>query len=108
VLDSDLDTYWATDDSVARAVLELNLGAPATFNVVRIQEPVQLGQRISAYRIEIENDGKWLAVSEGTTVGHKKLDRVASVTTRRVRLVIEEARAHPLIAELGLHYDPGR
>lgn len=107
-LDGDLDTYWATDDSVASAVLELDLGAPATFNVVRIQEPIQLGQRISAYRLEIESDGDWITVSRGTTVGHKRLDRIESVTARRVRLIVDEARAHPLIAEFGLHYDPGR
>jgi alpha-L-fucosidase len=107
-LDGDLDTYWATDDSVGHAVLELELGAPATFNVVRIQEPVQLGQRIAAYRFQVESGGAWLTVSAGTTVGHKKLDRVEPVTARRVRLIIDEARAHPLIAGLGLHYDPGR
>lgn len=107
-LDGDLDTYWATDDSVTSAVLELELGAPATFNVVRIQEPVQLGQRIAAYRFQVERAGDWITVSAGTTVGHKKLDRIASLTARRLRLVIDEARAHPLIAELGLHYDPGR
>lgn len=108
VLDGDLDTYWATDDSVASAVLELGLGEPATFNIVRIQEPVQLGQRISAYRFQVESDGDWITVSRGTTVGHKKLDRIEDVTTRRVRLIIDGARAHPLVAELGLHYEPGR
>ncbi|MGD2218192.1 MAG: alpha-L-fucosidase [Gemmatimonadales bacterium] len=107
-LDGDLDTYWATDDSVTSAVLELELAAPVTFNVVRIQEPVQLGQRIVAYRFQVESAGDWITVSDGTTVGHKKLHRIASLTARRVRLVIDRARAHPLIAELGLHYDPGR
>jgi len=107
-LDNDLDSYWATDDSVLSAVLELELGTPATFNVVRIQEPVQLGQRIAAYRFQVERVGDWITVSAGTTVGHKKLDRIEGVTARRVRLVIDEARAHPLLAELGLHYDPGR
>jgi alpha-L-fucosidase len=108
VLDGDLDTYWATDDSATSAVLELDLGAPATFNVVRIQEPVQLGQRISAYRVQVESDSGWITVSGGTTVGHKKLDRIESVTARRLRLIIDEARVHPLIAELGLHYESGR
>ncbi|MGD2152654.1 MAG: alpha-L-fucosidase [Gemmatimonadales bacterium] len=107
-LDGDLGTYWATDDSVMSAVLELELGAPTTFNVVRIQEPVQLGQRIGAYRFQVERAGDWITVNEGTTVGHKKLDRIECLTARRVRLVIDEARAHPLIAELGVHYDPGR
>ncbi|UCC71906.1 MAG: alpha-L-fucosidase [Gemmatimonadota bacterium] len=108
VLDGDLETYWATDDSVTRATLEVDLGARATFNVVRIQEPIQLGQRVSAYRIEVEQDDGWETVSSGTTIGHKKLDRIETVTARRIRLIIDEVRAHPLIAELGLHLHRGR
>ncbi len=107
VLDGDLGTYWATDDSVTSASLELDLGEAETFNVIRMQEPVYLGQRVAAYRVEAWQDGEWQTISRGTTIGHKKLDRLEEpVTTRRVRLVIEEALAAPLIAEFGLHYDP--
>jgi alpha-L-fucosidase len=105
-LDGDLDTYWAIDDSLRAAVLELDLGAPATFNIVRIQEPIQLGQRVSAYRIDVQQGGEWRTVHSGTTIGYKKLDRISTATTRRLRLVIESARGAPLVAELGLHYDP--
>jgi alpha-L-fucosidase len=49
----------------------------------------------------------WQTVAEGTTIGHKKLDRLAApVTATQVRLVIEDARAEPLIAEMGLHLRP--
>ncbi|HSG82194.1 MAG TPA: alpha-L-fucosidase [Gemmatimonadota bacterium] len=106
-LDGDLETYWATDDTVQTGVLELDLGQLQNFNVIRIQEPIQLGQRISAYRVEVERNGRWEIVSRGTTVGHKKLEAIEDVTTRRVRLVIEGARAHPLVAEFGLHRVPG-
>ncbi len=103
-LDGDLRTYWAQDDVSAGGTLEVDLGARATFDVVRIQEPVALGQRISGYRVEAFGDGEWKEISRGTTVGHKKLDRmVAPVTASKVRLVIEKSRATPLVAEFGLH-----
>ena len=105
-LDHDLDTYWATDDAMTTGTLEVDLGAPTTFNVVRIQEPVALGQRVKAYRVEAWDGEAWQTISRGTTVGHKKLDRVETVTAQRVRLVVEQARACPLIAEFGLHLDP--
>lgn len=107
VLDGDPDTYWATDDTVQTAALTLDLGAETTFNVIRLQEPIAMGQRVAAYHVQAWRDGEWQPVSQGTTIGHKKLDRLAEpVTARRVRVIIDEARAHPLLAEVGLHYDP--
>jgi alpha-L-fucosidase len=105
-LDHDLDTYWATDDAVTTGTLEVDLGAPTAFNVARIQEPVALGQRVQAYRLDVWDGQAWQTISRGTTVGHKKLDRFETVTAQRVRLVVEQARACPLIAEFGLHLDP--
>jgi len=106
-VDGDLRTYWAQDDARTGGTLELDLGGPATFDVVRIQEPVALGQRISGYRVEALQSGEWKTITQGTTVGHKKLDRIASpVTASKVRLVIEKSRATPLVAEFGLHKMP--
>jgi alpha-L-fucosidase len=83
------------------------LGTARRFNIIRLQEPIALGQRVAAYRVEAWNDGAWSTISTGTTIGYKKLDQLnASVTARRVRIVIEDGRAHPLIAEVGLHLDP--
>jgi alpha-L-fucosidase len=68
-----------------------------------------MGQRVAAYRIETWQDGSWRTIGKGTTIGHKKLDRMAApVTSDRVRLVIEDALAEPLIAEIGLYLDPYR
>ncbi len=106
-LDGDLETYWATDDTVRRVALEIDLNVTARFNVIRLQEPIQLGQRVSAYRLQVEREGRWETVVNGTTIGHKKLDRIDSVTAQRVRLLIDGARACPLIAEVGVHFDPG-
>ncbi len=105
VLDHDTDTYWATDDDQTGGTLTLDLGEPTTFNVIRLQEPIQLGQRVRAYRVEVWQEGAWQPISRGTTIGYKKLDRVPTVTARRVRVVIEDARACPLLAEVGLHLD---
>lgn len=106
VLDGDLNTYWATDDGIETASVEINFGEPVTFNVVRIQEPITLGQRIEAYRVEAWQGGVWQTVSRGTTIGHKKLDRFPRVTASRMRVVVERARSTPLIAEIGAYLDP--
>ena len=106
VLDGNTDTYWAVDDGLASGSLDVDLGDEQTFNVIRIQEPIQYGQRVAAYRVEVRRQGVWVQVAEGTTIGHKKLDVLAEpVTARHVRLVIDGALAEPLISGFGLYYD---
>jgi len=107
VLDGDPDSYWAPAEGRNSGSLTLTFPRPATFNVIRIQEPITMGQRVARYRVEAWQDGAWQTVSEGTTIGYKKLDRLDEpVATSRVRLVVEDSRAEPLIAEVGLYYDP--
>jgi alpha-L-fucosidase len=105
-LDLDAETYWATDDEIREAWIEVDLKSPTTFNVARMEEMISLGQRVEAYKLEAWVDGAWKTVSEGTTIGRKKLDRFEKVTTNKVRLTIEKARACPTIRSFGLHFDP--
>ena len=107
VLDGDLDTYWAAPTGSHTGAVTLDLDAETTFDVILLQEPIALGQRVLRYRVEIQAAGLWRTVSEGTTIGHKKLDVLAApVTASRVRIVVEDALAEPLIAEVGLYLAP--
>ncbi|XP_042510125.1 alpha-L-fucosidase 1-like [Macadamia integrifolia] len=108
VLDGDhLWSYWAPDDEKAHEGHWIEIvgnGKVFTFNVVRIQEAIGLGQRIKSH--EIYADGNLLAT--GTTVGYKKLHRLqmGTVQAHRVRIRIKKSRAWPLISSIGLHFDP--
>ena len=106
VLDGNLDTYWATDDAVTSGWLEVDLGQPRMFNVVRVQEAIALGERVQAWHVEALVDGNWKTLCKGTVIGHKRLLRVPAVTATKVRLVIDRAKACPAIAEFGLHVMP--
>ncbi len=103
-LDGRLETYWATDDAARSAWVEYDLGKPRLFNVCRLQEPIQLGQRVKKYRLEVETPSGWRTVSEGTTIGYKKLDRFETVKAQHVRLRILQSRGCPLLAEFGLYF----
>lgn len=107
VLDDALRTYWAPDDTTGGSSLTLTLDGEQTFDVVQLQEPIHLGQRVASYRVEVPANDGWEVVDQGTTIGYKKLHRLAEpVTARRVRIVIEDARATPLLAEVALYDDP--
>jgi len=102
-LDADLDSYWATDDGVTTGELEFDLGQPRTFDVIRVQEAIALGERVQEWHVEAMVDGKWKKLCKGTTIGQKRLWRTAPVTATKVKLVIDKSKACPTIAEFGLH-----
>ncbi|GLJ25935.1 hypothetical protein SUGI_0497190 [Cryptomeria japonica] len=113
VLDTDLWTYWAPKDHKNRRTTNwicLESKEAMEFNVVRIQEAVGLGQRVMKYGVYAFGvDGKKrMLVSNGTTIGYKKLDRLKKpVKAYKVMLVIWKCRGEvPLISSFGLHFDP--
>ena len=71
-----------------------------------IQEYVNLGQRVSAFTVEKQVEGKWLPLAEGTTIGHTRILRVPDTQAQRIRINFLEAKGEPLIAELGIYAAP--
>jgi alpha-L-fucosidase len=106
-VDGDKETYWATDDGVTSASLEVDLGPAAEFNVVRSEEVIRLGQRVQEYTVDAWDDtqGAWKTIVQGTTIGHCKLDRFPRVKASKVRLTIVKARGCPTIRTFGVFLD---
>uniref|UniRef100_A0A0D9XFS6 alpha-L-fucosidase n=1 Tax=Leersia perrieri TaxID=77586 RepID=A0A0D9XFS6_9ORYZ len=110
VLDGRDDTYWAPKTSKNGYWIELRRPAAMAgekFNVVRIEEHVALGQRVERHKVFV--DGA-VVVANGTTVGHKRLHRLAHpVAGETVRVWLATRRgggAPPLLSAVGLHLDP--
>jgi alpha-L-fucosidase len=104
--DDDPSTYWATDDSVRTASAEISLGSPTTFNRVLLQEHIELGQRVRAWRVSARADGKWQQICRGTTIGHKRIACFDAVTADAIRLEIADSRACPVIESLSIFIAP--
>ena len=105
-VDGRPDTYWTIEEGITVASLEVDLGRPVSFNVSMVQEDIALGQRVEAYRIEAWDGQGWKSIAQGTTIGHKKLDRFPEVTAQKVRLIITQSRTTPLIRMFGLYNAP--
>ncbi len=103
VLDNDPKTYWATDDSVLPAELTLSFDKERQFDRIMIQEPIQLGQRISKFQLEVFHGKEWKTVFEGTTIGYKRLIRIKPVYASKVRLRILQANNTVAISGFGLY-----
>ena len=102
VLDSSNETYWATDKSVFPAELTLNFPKELYFDRIVLQEPIQLGQRINKFQIEILGEDGWEQVFEGTTIGYKRIIRIKPVYTSKLRLKITEAKNVVAISGISL------
>jgi len=96
----------APPDARNGLVQEVDLVRPTTFNVALTQEDIRQGQHVSRYRIEAQTEAGWTPVSQGTTIGHKKLDRFSAVTAGRVRLTILESDEPPHLRRLALFHAP--
>lgn len=108
VLDGDMETYWAPAAGKSKGTIELDFGEPIGFNVVCLQEPIHMGQRVKKYHVDVRTNGGWETVAEKETIGYKWLIPLEDVTASGLRLVIEETRkdSSPLISEIGVFHDP--
>ena len=106
VLDGKYGNYWAAATGQMSATVELDFEKPRSFNRILIQEYVNLGQRVSAFSVEKEVEGKWLPLAQGTTIGYTRILRVPDTQAQKIRINFLEAKGEPLIAELGVYAAP--
>ncbi|XP_016508071.1 alpha-L-fucosidase 1 [Nicotiana tabacum] len=106
VIEEGLYTYWAPDQGQSDWELYLDFRQVITFNVLELQEPIQMGQRIIEFHLDIlDENGKWQQVVSGTTVGYRRLLVFPTVKSHLLRLVIDKSRVCPLISHLGIYMD---
>ena len=105
ILDGNYDTYFATDDNVKTAEIEVTLSGSKTFNRVLLQEYIPLGQRVKSFTVEVKRNGSWSTWASGTTIGYKRILLGSRVTADAVRIKIESALACPVINGFGLYND---
>ncbi|HXD48953.1 MAG TPA: alpha-L-fucosidase [Gemmatimonadaceae bacterium] len=81
-----------------RAEGHIDLPAPASIAIARLEEPIERGQTIAAYALHgsvkpasQSSSGDWRLLAKGSTIGNAKLDRFAPTTVRSVRLSIDAA-----------------
>jgi alpha-L-fucosidase len=105
-VDSNEDTYWATDDDVTNASLTIDLGKPTTFNRFLVQEYIRLGQRVKAFTVEALVDGNWKPLAKATTIGYKRILRFPGVKATQVRFNITGSKSCPVISNIGIYNSP--
>ncbi|HOQ60425.1 MAG TPA: alpha-L-fucosidase [Vicinamibacterales bacterium] len=89
---------------LAGALASYEVAAPtADFNLAVLQEDIEQGQRVEAFRLEACTEGACREIARATTIGYKRILRFAPARAERVRLVVEQARGTPVLAGFSLH-----
>jgi len=105
-LDDQYNTFFTTKAKDTATTITMQLKKPQTFDVLLLQENIVIGQRVEKFALEYWTGNNWEKVTEGTTIGYKRLLRFPAVTAQKVRLKIESSRLNPALSTIGLYKQP--
>jgi alpha-L-fucosidase len=58
---------------------------------------------VKSFGVEINVDGSWQEVSTGTTIGYKRIIELKGINSDKIRVVIKESRACPVISNVEIY-----
>ena len=82
----------------------LKLNKKTLIDHVIIQEDIQFGERVRAYQLEGFIDDKWKVLSQGKSIGHKRIERFKESNLSKLRLVITSSTRQPIIKNISVYY----
>jgi alpha-L-fucosidase len=82
----------------------LKLDKPARINHTILMEDYREGERIREYKIEGLSEGKWFNLTDGISVGRKKIDYFRDIEVEQIKLTVNKAAAEPLIRSFSAYY----
>lgn len=75
----------------------LDLRCKKRFNSLVLQEYLNEGQGIRAFKVEIWQEGAWKEIARSTTIGHKKILRFPEIRARKLRISVTDSKQAPLL-----------
>ena len=78
------------------AELVTTLRQPSEVGVLDLREEIAGGQRVASYRVDAFDGTSWRELTRGTTIGHRRIERVTLGVYSQLRVVVTEAIASPV------------
>ncbi len=107
VLDQDKSTYWAAEDGVLEAFIELDFGKEIDLNRLVLQEHIALGQRVKEFKVEAFVNSHYQEIDRQTTIGYKRILRLPNTKTSKLKVTILDAKASPTISNVEVYHSVG-
>jgi alpha-L-fucosidase len=106
VILEDKDLFFATSEGKNKAVIDITLDGSYNYNVLLIGEKIELGERITSFRLEALDGENTVLLTEGTSVGYLKASRFKECSYKRLRLTLDGIAAPITLRHLAIHrYD---
>ncbi|NLB69032.1 MAG: alpha-L-fucosidase [Lentisphaerae bacterium] len=105
LVDGSEETAWAAEEGVhkARITLAFPEGKGRRINAVRLEEFIELGQRVESFKISVCSAwGQEIEMYRGSTVGPLTVARFPNVHAEAVHIDLT-ARAAPVLRRVGVH-----
>ena len=100
----DNDLFFATNGTKNEAVIDISLKGSPAYNVLMIGEKIELGERITSFKLEAIEDGASTVLAEGTSVGYLKAVRFMECSYKKLRLTLRGITAPITLRHLALHH----
>lgn len=98
ILDENYESYWTMTDDQKTGSLTINLGKEVQLDVIRMQEYLPLGQRISSWKLEVEVYGVWKEFGTGQTIGYQRMVKGNLLPVQKIRFTVISSQAVPIIS----------
>jgi len=87
------------------AAITIELGQATSINAIQLSEPIELGQRVFNFRINLKDDkGAILKEIKATTIGRNRILSFPSVNAKSIEVLIDGSKETPLISELAAYH----
>ena len=88
-------------------VYKVSVGSRRKINCIVLKEPVELGQRIEAFSVQLIRDGKTVGELKGSTIGHKRILTFPEAAVDSFNIVILQQKTNALLREVSAYLISG-
>jgi alpha-L-fucosidase len=90
------------ETGLQRGTVLVELNGPEKVEIADLRENITRGQIVSSYELEGFENGAWVPLTSGTTIGYRKLDRFEPRIVSRIRLRVQGDHDKPNPVRIGL------
>ena len=83
--------------------LSIRLNKETNISRIVLSEDIAFGERVLKYKLKGLCNGKWIQLSEGSCIGHKRIEHFPTHSLSVVKLEIEEAKDNPVIKSFAIY-----
>src|SRR5690606_21773668 len=98
--DKKLDSFITLQDGKP---YELDFKKKTTFDRVSLQENIAEGQRNKEALLEYWDGKSWKEITRFTTIGYKRLLRIPTIKTNKIRITVLDSLQPVQLAEVGVY-----